>query len=356
MLKGLLEKILGLPKSKRILGFDDTVLYFLGCWINTNIMMGILYMDMLLEGPLDRFVALWIGIFVYMLFHWYIMRFFYLKLVENFPGYDNRVKRMLRLPLVLLIYFLVTLVLDVMLDPVLEIKDPTHQRPNLYRELITGTFMTIIDIVIYEALHLFAEFKNTKVKQAKLEKEQISSQLMNLKNQISPHFLFNSLNTLLFLIDEDKKKSKEFIHKLSYIYKSVLESSQKDLVLLKEELEYINAYAGLLKKRFGENLIFDFDIAYEDLNKKIVPLSMQLGIENAVKHNVVSKKKPLNIVINSRQDVLVIRNNIQKRSKKTNKKGLGLENIANRYKLVTNKEVSIEQNSDLFTLKLPLME
>lgn len=345
-----------LPKSRKILGFDDTSLYFLGCFINTTIMMGILYMDMLFEGPWDRYIMLWFGIYLYMLVHWYIMRFFYLRLVEKFPGYDNRIKRMVSLPLVLLIYFLVTFVLDFLLDPILEIKDPTHQKPALERELITGTAMAIIDIGIYEGLHLFAELKNTKIKQARLEKEQISSQLINLKSQISPHFLFNSLNTLVYLIDTDREKSKEFVYKLSEIYERVLEFSSKDLVSLQEELNYINAYVGLLEKRFGTNLRFEFNISKEATTKMIVPLSIQTGIENAVKHNIVSKNKPLHISIDNCGDYLIIKNNLQKKENTPNGSGQGLDNIKNRYRLLSNMEMVTEETRNQFTLKLPLIQ
>ena len=355
-LKRLLGKILLKPKSRQVLGFDDTSFYFLGCFINTTIMMGILYTDMLLKGPWDRYIILWSGIFLYMLVHWYIMRFFYLKLVERFPGYDNRIKRMVSLPLVLFIYFLVTFILDFLLDPILEIKDPTHQKPALERELVTGTFMAIIDIGIYERLHLFAELKNTKIKQARLEKEQISSQLINLKSQISPHFLFNSLNTLVYLIDTDREKSKEFVYKLSEIYERVLEFSGKDLVSLQEELNYINAYVSLLEKRFGTNLKFEFNISKEATTKMIIPLSMQTGVENAVKHNIVSKSKPLHISIDDCGDYLIIKNNLQKKENTHNGSGQGLNNIKNRYRLLSNKEMVIEETRTRFILKLPLIQ
>ena len=262
---------------------------------------------------------------------------------------------MVRLPLVLLIYFLVTLILDLLLDPILEIRDPAHQKPPMERELVTGTFMAIIDIGIYEALHLFAELKNTKVKQARLEKEQISSQLMNLKSQISPHFLFNNLNTLVYLIDTDKEKSKEFVYKLSHIYERVLEFSNKDLVFLKEELAYINAYVGLLEKRFGNNLKVEFNISKEATEKMIIPLSIQTGIENAVKHNVISKSMPLHISILNSENYLIVNNNLQKKIN-TGRKGLGLRNIKNRYKILSNMEMIAKETGTRFELKLPLIQ
>lgn len=355
-MKRLNFDILGFKKAKDILGFDDTGFYFFGCLINTNIMMGILYMDMILRGPYDRFALLWIGVFCYVTLHWYLMRVFYLSLVKNYPGYDNRMKRMVLLPYVLVIYFLLTLILDVLLDPLLEIKDPLHQRPSLFKELITGTFMVIIDVGIYEALHLFVELRNTKVKQAKLEKEHLSSQLASLRNQISPHFLFNSLNTLIYLIDEDKEKGKEFVHKLSFIYNCILQSSNKDLVTVQEEMKFIETYTGLLRERFGSNLNVNFNVGEKEQHMGIVPLALQVGIENVVKHNVISRQHPLTINVVSNRDYITIENNLQKRKTNETSLKMGLNNIDNRYRLLGDRKLIVEQSTESFKVKLPLLE
>lgn len=344
-----------LPKSKNILGFDDSAFYLLGCIINTSVIMVVLYMELLINGPHYRFIILWIGVFIFMLLHWYIMRFFYLKLVQRYPGYDNRFNRIVRLPLVLILYFLITFTFDFFLDPVLEIKDPNHIKPLVAKELITGTLLAITDIVAYEALHLFAELKNTKLKETTREKEQVTAQLINLKNQISPHFLFNSFSTLIYLIENNKEKSKEFVHKLASIYEATIELSEKDLVFLKDELKYIKAYTNLLEERFGNNLNFKIEVDDSDKLKKLIPLSIQLAVENAVKHNIITKKRPLNINIQSQDDYLIITNNLQiKLSEETNY-GLGLKNIKKRYALLTKRRVVIEKGKLDFILKLPLL-
>ena len=349
------KDILGFDRVQHILGFNDSGLYFFGCIISTIITMAILYMDLFLSGPFNRFIGLWIGVFCYIVLHWYLMRIFYLCLVKRFPGYDNRLKRIIRIPLVLLIYFFLTFILDFLLDSIPGIEDPLRQKPLLVKELVTGVFMITVSIGIYEALHLSAELRNTKIKQTKLEKEHLSFQLANLRNQISPHFLFNCFNTLLYLIDEDKEKGKEFVHKLSYIYKSILESSSKDLVTVEEELRFIGAYIDLLKERFGTNLNVKLHIGSAEKKKKIIPLAIQVGVENAVKHNTISKKTPLSIDIGGQDGYIAIINTLQPKPAKAFGHGLGIKNIIDRYKMITDKEVIVEKEELAFVLKLPLL-
>jgi len=210
-------------------------------------------------------------------------------------------------------------------------------------------------MAFYECILLFVELKNTKVKEEKIKNENVTTQLINLKNQISPHFLFNSLSTLLHLIDTDKEKSKEFVHKLASIYKTTLEISDKNLVSLKEELKYISAYTALLEERFGDNVNFEIDIDSKDKVKKVIPLSLQLAVENAVKHNIITKKQPLKINIQIEDEYLVIKNNLQKKNSIGINYGLGLKNITKRYQLLTQKNVIIEKGQIDFVLKLPLL-
>jgi len=196
--------------------------------------------------------------------------------------------------------------------------------------------------------------KDLKLKEEQLKKESITTQLMGLKAQLSPHFLFNSLNTLAFLIDDDPKKSKEFVRSLANVYQKISEISGKSLIALTEEFDYIKDYVELLKKRHGDNLKISFDILEADVDKKIVPLSLQLGIENAVKHNVVSKKHPLLITVISNKSYVEIANNLQQKTHR-NATGYGLKNIKNRYALLTEKKVVINQSSDQFAVKFPLL-
>ena len=160
----------------------------------------------------------------------------------------------------------------------------------------------------------------------------------------------------MHLIDEDKEKSKIFVHSLAKIYARILEFSEKDLVSVQEELDYINEYMALLKKRHGANLSYQLKVSPSCMNKMIVPLSVQMGIENAIKHNVISKKNPLKISIKNIDNYVVIGNNLQKKKNPTKKEGYGLANIRNRYKLLSKAELVIEETKSQFNLMLPLLE
>ncbi len=340
----------------KILGFDDRLLALTCIVINTHSVMAIYYTGAFFNADFGAYALKWLGEFMAVLLLWMIIRWLYLELLKRRSGLKNVKIRLLIVPLFLIPYFLISIWFIAYVQPYFDWQYLQYQDPEVSVQIATGAVIFFIDIGLYEALHLFVELKNTKIREEKLKKENVTTQLANLRNQISPHFLFNSLNTLVYLIDEDKEKSKEFVHKLSYIYKTVLDSSKKDLVSVGEEMEYIHAYTGLLKRRFGQNLMFNFDISSKDLDKKIMPLSLQLGIENAVKHNVVSKKQPLFINIETVDGFLVIKNNLQKRTIRSKNTGLGLMNITNRYQLITNKQVLIDNSEDYFTLKLPLLD
>ncbi|UOY05276.1 histidine kinase [Muricauda sp. SCSIO 64092] len=345
-----------LSNAKKILGFDDTLLSIVGIILNTSISMGIYFGGALFEVSFVPFVLRWTIQLIGISILWIMTRNFYIAIVKKYPGYTNRHRRWTLLPLLYLPFWALMLFSILYLRPLVAIKLPGYTDPFIGMEIVVGGIILLVDICIYESLHMYAELNEVKIKEERMEKERISSQLISLRNQISPHFLFNSLNTLVYLIDEDKEKGKEFVHKLSYIYKCILEASDKDLVSVKEEMEYINAYSELLSQRFGNNLNFNFQIEDNEQEKKIVSLALQVGIENAVKHNIISRKKPLTIDVISQNDCLIVRNNLQRKSNDMFNNGFGLKNIANRYKLLTNKKIEIVKGENDFILKIPLIK
>ncbi len=177
-----------------------------------------------------------------------------------------------------------------------------------------------------------------------------------LKSQIDPHFLFNSLNVLTSLIGENPNLAEKFTTKLSKVYRHVLEHRNKELIPLTEELQFAKTYMELLQMRFEDALEFEVPLAVSNSELKIVPLSLQILLENAVKHNVGSSSKPLKISIYEEGGYLKIQNNINPKEaigKKNTK--VGLQNIADRYGLISEKEVQIENNNKTFTVNLPLL-
>jgi LytS/YehU family sensor histidine kinase len=206
-------------------------------------------------------------------------------------------------------------------------------------------------------VYVIKEREKAAKKWQQLQTEKLKSQYETLKNQVNPHFLFNSFNTLLGVIEEDPKKASEYVEHLSDFYRSIVNMREKDLISLGEELTIITGYFFIQKKRFGSALLFDSRIT--DEQKKIYsipPLSLQLLAENAVKHNIVSKDKPLTLELFVEGDMLVVRNNINEKTTREKSEGLGLQNIKNRFLLIADKEVKIEITSSHFIIKLPLIK
>ena len=176
-----------------------------------------------------------------------------------------------------------------------------------------------------------------------------------LKSQLDPHFLFNSLNVLTSLIGENPNQAEKFTTKLSKVYRYVLEQRNKELIPLEEELKFARTYMELLQMRFEDAVKFNIPTVVSNSELKIVPLSLQLLLENAVKHNVVSSTKPLEISIFEEDGFLLIQNNINPKEAIGKSTKVGLRNIADRYGLITNKNVQITNNNKTFTVSLPLL-
>jgi LytS/YehU family sensor histidine kinase len=175
-----------------------------------------------------------------------------------------------------------------------------------------------------------------------------------LKLQLNPHFLFNSLNTLSSLVHEDREKASGFVRKLSDVYRYVLDNRQRELVALRDEMEFIRSFAYLQELRFEGMINFTFDVENSSLELKIAPMTLQLLVENAVKHNVASRKRPLNIEITSGNKSLVVINNLQPKDDQKGT-GIGLKNISSRYAFLTDKKVEVIKNGDLFKVVVPLI-
>jgi hypothetical protein len=216
-------------------------------------------------------------------------------------------------------------------------------------------FCTIMIIAVYESIYFMHELRNSVEEREQLKRESLASQLNALRTQVNPHFLFNNLNTLSSIIPEDPKQAVDFVQQLSKVYRHILEVKEEESIPLKDELEVMRAYAFLLQTRFGNNLEISIDVANEKLQKRIVPLSLQLLMENAIKHNIVSADKPLKIEVFAENGSLVVSNNLQKKNQVHESTGIGLDNIRNRYKLLGDKPVKVTESVDNFTVSIPLL-
>ena len=225
-------------------------------------------------------------------------------------------------------------------------------RKNLFIFLI----ISLLYNAIYTGSHFFDQWRISIVETEELKRENLVSQYESLKNQINPHFLFNSMNTMIGLIDEDPSLAKDYGHQFSEIYRQILIKGKEELISLREELEIVDIQQSLFRSRFGEGLIFSLEIPNDLMEKMIPPLTLQMLIENAVKHNKTSRKTPLKIEVKVlKKKQLQITNNIQRKNIKTESTGLGIENIKMRYKFLTDRKVTILKDSNMFTVILPLL-
>ncbi|MWB96026.1 histidine kinase [Flavobacterium sp. GA093] len=220
-------------------------------------------------------------------------------------------------------------------------------------------------IILSLGVSIFMQARSFMIKWKQASKFEITQQKIiagtanakfeSLKNQIDPHFLFNSLNVLSSLIEENPDNAQRFTTSLSKIYRYVLEQKDKELVSVEDELSFAKTYMNLLKMRFENSLFYELPTTSINPDAKVVPLSLQLLLENTVKHNVVSEQKPLHIRIFVDGDYLAIQNDFQKKEVLQDRQGVGLQNIVNRYGIVTNRKVLIEQNEQNFTVKIPIL-
>ncbi|APA63008.1 2TM domain-containing protein [Maribacter sp. 1_2014MBL_MicDiv] len=219
-------------------------------------------------------------------------------------------------------------------------------------------YALIITLVVSLFLHAFYFYKalqDTKVKEQKIIAGSASAKFDALKNQLDPHFLFNSLNVLTSLIEEDPMQAQKFTTSLSKVYRYVLEQKSKNLISVDEELKFARTYVRLLKMRFEDSIVFEIPDEATNPEAKIVPLSLQLLLENAVKHNVVTSAKPLHIKIYEEDGYLYVINNLQEKQVVKKSSGVGLQNIRQRYAILTKKEMQIFKSGTEFKVRLPML-
>jgi two-component system, LytTR family, sensor kinase len=222
--------------------------------------------------------------------------------------------------------------------------------------IILGEYIILIIItsIIY-AKSFFSEWRIQVVQGEKLKQEAISLQYQIMQNQVNPHFLFNSLNTLGSLIDLDTQKAKEFTRELSMFYRELLYFKDKDLVPLMEELNFVKKYIYLQKIRFGDN--FEVQFFLKEANcYEVIPMSIQMMVENAVKHNIISKENPLTIIIGQSDETeIFVENNLQLRENVSGSNHIGLKNLNERYLFLTGKEMIITRDDHFFRVTIPLI-
>ena len=218
-----------------------------------------------------------------------------------------------------------------------------------------GIWITLTIVITFHVIYFYNKYQKNKIKESQIVAKTETAKFESLKNQLDPHFLFNSLNVLTSLIDENPKQAEKFTTKLSKVYRYVLEQKDKDLIPLEEELHFAKSYMELLKMRFEDGISFNIPETASNSELKILPLSLQLLLENAVKHNVITSESPLKISIYEERGYLIVENNINPKTSLEKSTKVGLKNIDNRYSLISKEEVVITTDNQIFKVKLPLL-
>jgi hypothetical protein len=216
-------------------------------------------------------------------------------------------------------------------------------------------FISVSIATFFTGADFLGNWKLEAVRAERLEKEKIATQYESLRNQVNPHFLFNSLNALSELVYENQALAVKYIHQLSKVYRYVLDSRNTEAATLRDELDFVESFVFLQKIRFGENLDVSIEVKKSD-SEFILPLSLQILIENAIKHNVVSEEDPLRISIYKNDQYIVVNNELRKKESMDEGTGIGLENIRMRYKYLTDQPVTIEESEKEFVVKIPILE
>ncbi len=230
---------------------------------------------------------------------------------------------------------------------------------NKFGFIIVGMMIFLVNTVIclgFIASHLLKRWQENALRTAQLEKEKVQVQLDSLKNQVSPHFLFNSLSSLDSLIDDNPVLARQFLQQLSKVFRYVLQHKEKALVPLETELAFIKNYVSLLHTRFDGMFVVDCEIDESAMEQLIVPVTLQILIENAIKHNIISEAKPLTVTISTKDGYLSVMNPIHRKRQVETSNRQGLENLKLLYTYLGKRSVKINETDTYFEVRLPLIE
>jgi sensor histidine kinase YesM len=251
-------------------------------------------------------------------------------------------------------YFLSVTISELQLDIFNYENRPKFRKGLIRGELSRDYMIAVVVVLSSQLIYLSQKQQKISLENEALRAEYLRSRYEALKNQVDPHFLFNSLNTLNSLIKVDTDKAQEYVQQLSYVFRYTLQN--EEVIPLNEELKFTKAYCHLMKIRYGNNLDFEYNIDEKLYDYQIIPLSLQTLVENAIKHNVVSNKQPLRVKIEGSGESVKVSNPIQLKKEAESGEKIGLVNLAERYKLMWKKEIVTVINDNMFEVTVPLMK
>lgn len=346
-------------KKKRIqyLGFNDVWFSFSGILI-ISLITNYLFNDPFERQSLLLVILGWSASLFFTICDWFIIRGVLIFLRKKYPHFRDDKKRVIILFITIIgVITFVDFIGGILLTSIFNFFGMNSNHDVKLKILLPIMLITIMSMAIYEAVYYYIRLKKSIREEEQTKQVMIQAQLDTLRNQAQPHFLFNSLNTLRDIIDHDTKEdAKDFVDNLSGVYRFIIESGNSNLISLEKELKFAKAYIHIQSERFGDNLKINWNITENKLEAMIVPMSLQLLLENAIKHNIVSKAKPLIITVAIKADALVVSNKIQVKSTQTPSTKIGLKNIKKRYQLISSKTPIINNDGEYFTVSLPLLK
>jgi two-component system, LytTR family, sensor kinase len=226
---------------------------------------------------------------------------------------------------------------------------------DIFMALLLGLGVNIIFESLWEVIYIIEKYKESVAEEAMIEQLRLGQEFNKLKQIVNPHFLFNCFNTLSSLIYEDKVQAEKFLDELSKVYRYLLRNNENDMSTVAQEVQFMVSYARLLETRYGDAFRMEMNINPKCMECDMPSLTLQLLVENAVKHNVVSRSQPIVVTISSVDEgYLVIENNLNRKKRLLNESnGIGLSNIRDRYRLLNRQDVSVEESEDIFRVRVP---
>ncbi len=328
-------RIIGIPAFAAI----AALFFYSDFWLRDHFTFGQAYLIVL------------INTFIYWEANRRVMLFFR----SRYPSFNQTGGRIIRQFLTstfisLLICFLLSFIED---------ETTAWSKDLVWQDYLFNGFVVLIFVYftlgVYESSYYFRKWRQSFTETEQLKKANLQSQFESLKNQVNPHFLFNSLNTLSSLIEDDPSKAVKFVDHLSKVYRYLLQNNEKELITLKSELDFLYTYFFLMKVRFGDGISLENHIPENYTEYLVPPLTLQILVENAVKHNVVSPSRPLTIQISVKEQSICVSNNLQLKTVSVPSNGMGLTNIAAKYRLLNQKEMVILPDESNFSVQLPLI-
>lgn len=312
------------------------------------------------ERSHDRFIISFahlvteISITYIVAFLMYTLNYFILKPVER-----HYVLKPLNIILSIAITVTSVFVLNHFLFTLKTIIDPAELPPRDHRDVfdLTNFFVSALVVGSVLIIRLIYQKQNILLENESLRREALQSQYESLKNQLSPHFLFNSLTALKILIRETPETAQDYVNSLSNALRYTLQSNEKQLVTLSEEMEFMESYLFLIRMRFSTNLNIRTEISESLLSYRIPPLTIQTLVENAIKHNEISKRNPLGInIMTTINETLVVTNEIQKKLSAEEGTGIGLVNLSKQFQLLIGREITVSRENNIFSVEVPLIK